>query len=343
MSFKAQAVVVANLGSPDAPDKRSLRKYLREFLMDEYVIDAPYLIRWMIVHLFILPFRPAKSAELYKSIWQKEGSPLVLYTEKFSRKLAEKVNLPVRTAMRYGNPSLEKVLGELKNEGYENIAVFSMYPQYAMSSSMTLEKKVEKVAAKLGLKTRVSRPYYNHKAYIDALAEVTLRALPAETDYFLSSFHGIPERHVEKTDPTGNHCLKVDNCCEKPSPAHATCYRHQCFETARLLREKLKISENESAVSFQSRLGRNPWLRPYTDFKMKELGEAGVENLAVCAPSFTADCLETLEELKIQNRDFFKDAGGGSFNYLPALNTADVWVDAAAMILAEQFDGISLR
>jgi ferrochelatase len=324
-----------NLGSPRTPAVPDVRQYLNEFLMDGYVLDAPWPIRRMIVSLFILPFRPKKSAEAYASIWTEHGSPLRHHSRALVAELGKQVTEPIALAMRYGNPSIADGVDELLSAGVEHIVIAPLYPQFADSTVTTCIEAARK-AIGTAAQTSVLPPFYANADYIEALRRTIAAHLPEPVDHVLFSYHGLPERHLTRTDPTGEHCLKRPDCCNTPSTAHATCYRHQAFETTRLVTEALGLEADRYSMSFQSRLGRLPWLTPYTDERLVELAEAGVRKLAVVCPAFVADNLETLEEIGIQGRDTFVEAGGEELTLVPCLNEDTGWAAALAGLLGDQ-------
>jgi ferrochelatase len=323
-----QAVLLVNLGSPDSTAVADVRKYLREFLMDGRVLDAPYPIRWSIVHLSILPSRPAQSAEAYEKIWAPEGSPLVVTSRKVQAALQERLPVPVELAMRYQNPSILQAIGRLREQGIEEVLLIPLFPHYAMSSYETAVERVKEVIAEIApeMALAVVPPYYDHPDYIEALVASAADYLGQGYDQLLFSFHGIPERHLRKSDPTKCHCLTSD-CCAKESPAQQTCYRSQCFKTAQAFVKAAGIPASKYAVAFQSRLGRDPWLKPYTDHLLESLGKARVKKLLVMCPAFVSDCLETLEEIGLRGRETFRAAGGGELTLIPCLNDHPRWVE----------------
>ena len=302
-----KGVLLVNLGSPDSPKTSDVRRYLREFLMDGRVLDAPYLIRFGVVHGGILPFRPKHSAEAYRKIWLPEGSPLIVTSRRVRDLLQARVTVPVELAMRYRNPSIAGALDRLVAAGVDEILLIAMFPHYAMSSYETAVERVRELLARRapGVALKVVPPYYNDPDYIRALVAAADNFLNQEFDHLLFSFHGIPERHLHKADPTGGHCLKAANCCETPGPAQATCYRAQCFQTARSFLTACSLPVSKSTIAFQSRLGREPWLRPYTDVTLVNLATHGVKKLLVICPAFVTDCLETIEEIGLRGRETF--------------------------------------
>ena len=318
-----QGVILLNLGSPDSTSVEDVRKYLREFLMDGRVLDAPFAIRWFLVNCLILPKRPKQSAEAYASIWREEGSPLVLTSRAQQAALAALLDMPVALGMRYGNPSTESALQELLDQGVDDLLIIPMYPHYAMSSYETAVVHLMDAVRKLKpeLKTTLLPPFYQEPGYIDALVE---RARPAledgNYDMLVFSFHGIPQRHLVKGDPSHAHCLTTHDCCNTCHPAHATCYRHQCAMTVEKFVAAMQIPKDKYMITFQSRLGREPWLQPYTDKSLEQLAVDGHKRVKVMCPAFTADCLETLEEIAEEGREIFLEAGGESFEQIPCLN-----------------------
>ena len=323
-----KGVLLVNLGSPNSPNKKDVKVYLREFLMDKRVLDVPYLIRKLLVELIILPTRPKKSAEAYQKIWWKEGSPLVVISKKVQEKVQEKSSLPVFLAMRYGNPSIKDTLQKIQAEGVTELFVIPLYPQHAMSSTETVVEKVKEEQQKHfpNIKLTFKEAFYNDKDYINALGENIKSHLPTEIDTILFSYHGLPERHIYKTDPT-NSC-EIADCCFKDSlPSHSFCYRHQCYKTTELITQKLNLPKEKIQVSFQSRLLKDPWLKPYTDLTLEELPKYGKKKIAVITPAFVSDCLETLEEIAMEGKEEFLQAGGESYTYIPCLNENDQWID----------------
>src|SRR5688500_14005916 len=278
-----KGIILMNLGSPDSTSLSDVKKYLDQFLMDERVIDKPWPLRALLVKGIIVPFRAPKSAEAYSTIWTKEGSPLVVLTRRLQQAVQSKVQEPVEIGMRNESPDPEAAFESLLKRipGLEEVIIVPLYPHYAMSSYETAVEYAKEIHAKKKYKFRLTiiPPFYNEPVYLHALAESIKPFLQQEYDQILFSYHGIPERHVKKSDVTGSHCLKVNDCCNVDSPAHATCYRHQCFTTTRLTAEKLGIPANKYRLSFQSRLGRDPWLQPYTAERLAQLPGEGVKKL----------------------------------------------------------------
>lgn len=323
-----KGVLLVNLGSPDSTEVSDVRKYLKEFLSDPRVIDSSPLARWIVVNWFILPFRPKETAKAYRKIWKPEGSPLVLSSEKVRDLVAEKVDMPIELAMRYGKPSIPSAIKQLRRQGIDKLFIILLYPHYAMSSYETalvaVMEEIEKTAPTI--KTTTLQPFYKDEGYIEAMVENARPYLEKEHDHLLFSFHGIPESHLRKGDPSHAHCLTVPDCCKTCNPAHATCYKHQCLETMRHFVELAKIPEGKYSHSFQSRLGREPWLKPYTDHKFLEFPKKGIKKLLVISPAFVSDCLETLEELAMAGKESFLKAGGESFELIHCMNEHPKWI-----------------
>lgn len=332
-----------NLGSPDSTEVKDVKRYLTEFLMDERVIDTPYWKRTLVVKGIIVPFRAPKSAEAYRSIWTKEGSPLILLTKELQEAVQKNFDEVVEINMRYGNPSTEDVLRKLHQQipGLEEVILFPLYPHYAMSSYETAVQQVKDVHKKRGYTSElvVIKPYYKEDLYIKALTGSMRPYLEQDYDKILFSYHGVPERHILKGDVTGCHCLKTNDCCYVPSPAHEFCYRHQCVVTTELVVNSLSVPRDKAEMTFQSRLGRDPWLKPYTAQRLAELPKEGVKKLLVVCPAFVSDCLETLEEIAEEGKHIFMEAGGESFTMIPCLNTHPLWVDAITTWLNDYMAG----
>ncbi len=330
-----KAILLANLGSPDKPKTKEVRKYLNQFLSDPYVIHLPWLLRRIIVSLFILPTRPKISAKAYQSIWAKEGSPLLFLSEQLKQAVQAKLDCPVAIAMRYGKPSIKKqLLSLVKDQGVTEILFIPLYPHYAESTVTTSVEEAKRVIKKFKLKVslQVQQPFYQHDDYISALvnsAQPYLQQpyLQQPYDHLLFSYHGLPEVHISKLDKSKKHCLKTVACCSKPHKVHKTCYRHQVFQTTRCFAEKANLPAGKYSVAFQSRLGRAKWLGPSTEERLRDLAENGVKNVLVICPSFVTDCLETLEEIAIRGQQVFKEAGGESLTLIPCLNDNEEWVD----------------
>ncbi|HOW64519.1 MAG TPA: ferrochelatase [Candidatus Paceibacterota bacterium] len=328
--MKKQAVLLINLGSPDSPAVPDVRRYLKEFLMDERVIDLAPWKRWLLVHLLILPFRPRRTSEAYRKIWWPDGAPLVVISRRVQSALQQRLAVPVELAMRYQNPSIESALRRLTDRGIRKLVAIPLYPQYASSSYETVEARVREAAAEIAadMDLRVVPPFYNDPGYLEAWVNSSRRFLQHDYDHLLFSFHGIPERHLRLTDPTHAHCLQKTDCCQIPSPAHAKCYRAQAFRMVESFVKLAGVPSGKYSVAFQSRLGRDPWLKPYTDTALADLPGRGIRHLLVTCPAFVADCLETLEEIGMRGKETFERAGGKMLTLIPCLNAHPDWISA---------------
>ena len=330
-------VLLINLGTPQAPQAGAVRRYLREFLSDPRVIDIPALPRWLLVHGIIAPFRAPRSAAAYRTIWGPAGSPLLTNGRALEAALAERLrDRPVALGMRYGQPSLASALERLLEQGVERVLAVPLYPQYASSSTGSSVERLYRLASERWNTPwiEVLPPFFDAPEFLEAVADVARPALEAfRPDHVLLSYHGLPERHVKKSDPTGAHCLAQADCCERPCEANRWCYRAQCFATSRGLAARLGLPAERLSTAFQSRLGRDPWIRPFTDERVLELARAGVKRLAVLCPSFTADCLETLEEIGGRAREEFLAHGGEALELVPCVNAAPAWVAGLAALI----------
>lgn len=340
-----RAVLLVNLGSPDSPSVPDVRRYLREFLGDERVIDLASPLRYALLEGIILRTRPKKSAHAYASIWQPEGSPLIITSRSVRDKLAATLGeaTPVYLAMRYGQPSIASVIGQMAADGIKDVLLFPQYPHYAMSSWETVAVKVYAERAKLAphLQITTVQPFYQDADYIEALHAVAAPYLAQPHDHLLFSYHGIPERHLRKADSSKAHCTTVADCCTTCSPAHATCYKAQVLATTRAFVARAKISPAKHSVSFQSRLAGEPWLSPFTDKVLETLPKEGKKRLLVLCPAFVTDCLETIEEISGEGREGFLAAGGESFQQIPCLNDHPAYIDFLAKRTARWLTGAS--
>jgi len=348
----AESLVVFNLGSPRSPAPKHVRPYLHQFLMDPYVIDLPWISRAALVYGVITWSRPRKSGHAYEAIWDAaRGSPLIYHTQDFALKLQARLGSDVRVTygMRYAQPSVEAAISEALSSAPSKLSLCGMYPHHALSSNETLKQECLRVLKKLDYKGEVSwlKPFHSEPEFIDAFAAQARRHLPPVIDdktYVLMSFHGIPERHLSKL-PTYNsrHCLRPrGDCCDELNEKNRDCYRAQSFSTARLLAKALGIKQAQYSVSFQSRLGRTPWIKPYTDFVLKDLAQRGYRKVYVLCPSFVTDCLETLEEIRIREAEAFRSYGGEELTLIPCPNSDDVWVEGFARMYPRLLEGLSL-
>ena len=332
MSTPKRAVLLVNLGSPDSTDVPDVRRYLREFLGDERVIDLkPRWIAKFLVNCIIAPTRAPKSAKAYREIWKPEGSPLVLTSMSVQRKLIASLgpDTPVFLAMRYGTPAIPGVLQAIAAAGIEELLLIPQYPHYAMSSWETVVVKVYADAKLHAPKTRITcvQPFYEDADYIEALHAVSQPHLDANPhDHILFSYHGIPVRHLREGDASHAHCTITPDCCNTCSAAHAMCYKAQCVKTTQAFVKRAGIPDGKWSISFQSRLVGEPWLTPYTDFEFERLPKENKKRLVVFTPAFVADCLETLEEIEGEGKEQFLHAGGEAFHHVPCLNDQDPYI-----------------
>ena len=328
-----KGVLLVNLGSPESPEPKDVKKYLGEFLMDERVIDVPLWARTLLVKGIILNTRPKQSAKAYKKIWWEDGSPLIVLSEQLQDQVQNHTELPIALAMRYGSMTIKKGLQELVDKGVDEVFLIPLYPQFAMATTETILVLAEEVrqADFPNLKIDSLPAFYNKPDYIKVLAE-SVKGHLQDKDYehLLFSYHGVPERHIRKSDITNGHCKIDGSCCETASKAHEFCYRHQCKEVTRLVGEYLGLEENTFSTSFQSRLGFDPWLQPYTDRTIERLGKKGIKKMAIVTPAFVSDCLETLEEIAMEGEEIFHEVGGKEFITIPCLNTDSNWVKLLA-------------
>ncbi|HVE81779.1 MAG TPA: ferrochelatase [Myxococcales bacterium] len=330
-SSRRRGLLLVNLGTPEDPTTPAVRRYLREFLSDPRVLDLSPLGRWLLLNLVILPIRPARSAEAYRKVWTKGGSPLLVHSRRLAEAVADAVvgDFVVSLAMRYGRPSIPEGLEALRRAKVESVTVLPLYPQEAASSTSSTLARVYQLAAEGwdAVPLRVVPPFFDSRGFLDAFAEVG-RPVLAESrpEHVLFSFHGLPERHVRRTAGEPSPCRFDQGCCARLGPDNARCYRAQCFHTARELAGRLGLPEGGFSVAFQSRLGRTPWIQPFTDRLLVELPARGVKRVAVMVPSFVADCLETLEEIGLRGAESFRAAGGEQLTLVPSLNAHPAWV-----------------
>ena len=325
-----KGALLINLGSPDSPNPKDVRKYLGEFLMDERVIDLPKLLRVFLVKGIILNTRPKKSAKAYEKIWWEEGSPLIVLSKRLREFIQKKVSVPIGLAMRYGSPSIEYGIKSLVDQGVDEIMLIPLYPQFAMATTETILVLAEKIKnekyPELGF--TILPPFYNHQDYIRVLSHSIQENLKNKKwEHLLFSYHGIPKRHIRKSDITKSHCKMNKSCCQITSKAHQYCYRHQCYETTRQVAKYLELKDGSYSTSFQSRLGLDPWLQPYTDKTISQFARKGIKNMAIVTPAFISDCLETLEEIGMEAVEDFKEKGGEELHVIPCINTRTDWVN----------------
>ncbi len=355
-------ILLVNLGTPDSTSVSDVRKYLLQFLMDWRVIDIPAIPRWILVNGIIGPFRAPKSAKVYRSVWTPEGSPLMVYTQSFKAKLATALGpeYVVELGMRYQSPSTESALEKFKNKGFERIVVVPLFPQYASASSGSVHDEVMRLVRNWQIVPEIVmlHQFFAHPGFLNAITQVWADYFEAKlkvqlpVDQYWSSqqlqkdekghdhgyqhvvfsYHGLPERQIRKGDCSNGGCLS-STCCDTLRADNRSCYRAQCFATTRLLVAKLGIPEGSYTTCFQSRLGNDPWIKPYTDDKIKELAKSGVHRVLALSPSFVSDCLETIEEIGVEYKEKFEEAGGHVWDLMPCVNDHDSWVEGMASIL----------
>lgn len=340
MKESRTGVLLVNLGTPDSPNTGDVRRYLREFLMDERVIDIPALSRWMLINLIIAPFRAPKSSAEYKKVWTDEGSPLLIYGERVEQLLQEALGekYMVKLAMRYQNPSVRSVLDQMEGQGLDSIIVIPMYPQYASASSgSSIEKVMQEMKHWAILpEVHVVSNFPIYEPFIKAFTEIGKSYLAKhDYDHVVFTYHGIPERHVLKGS-INDFCQLCDDCCGVSSPDNAHCYRGNCFATTRALVKALELEEGSYTVCFQSRLGKTPWIKPYTDEVLVELAKKGVKRVLAFSPSFVADCLETTIEVGEEYHEDFIEAGGERWDLVESLNDHPLWIEALKQMVHDQ-------
>jgi ferrochelatase len=330
-------VLLINTGSTDAPRAPETRAYLRQFLSDPRVLDINPIVRWLLLNLVILPTRPKNSAHAYSQVWTEKGSPLIVISKELMEALKKRMpNAEFAIGMRYGGPSIESSFDELMTKGIDRMIVAPLFPQYSSAANGSALELVYALAGKRWNVPPISvlPPCYAEPSFIESWAAVIKPYLDSfKPDRLLMSYHGLPERQMKKSDKTGAHCLAGASCCDAIVDANQHCYRAQCYATSRLLAAKLCLTPKQYSISFQSRLGRDPWIKPPTDEVVPALPKKGVKRLAVICPAFTADCLETLEEIAMRAKSDFLTAGGEAFQFIPCLNAHPVWVDALAGLL----------
>jgi len=329
-----KGILLVNLGTPDSPATADVRKYLDQFLMDERVIDIPKLNRTLLVKGIIVPFRSPKTAKLYKEIWNENGSPLLFYSQLQAKMLQERLgnDYHVELAMRYQSPSIASALANLKAGLVESIQVIPMFPQYASASTGSVMQLVMELVSKWPTVPPISfvNSFHDNELMIKVFAENARKHNVESYDHVLFSFHGLPERQLLKCDHTGNYCLKSADCCQTLNDTNKFCYSAQGHDTARLIAKELNLSRDQYTVCFQSRLGKEPWVQPYTTDVLKKLAAEGKKRLLVFSPAFVADCLETLYEITVEYHEEFKTLGGEHVQLVESLNDSPVFIEALA-------------
>ena len=329
-------ILLINLGTPDSPSVKDVRRFLREFLMDPLVVDLPFITRWLLVNCIIVPFRGPKSASEYQRLWTEKGSPLKVHSEELLTKMIAKFEgrFDVAMAMRYQNPDIRCGLQKLKDAGCEELLIVPLFPQYAEATTLSILNKVNSDLENMGwqVKTKNISTFASDEGFIDALVSRVENMDVGSVDHTVFSYHGLPERQLEKLN---NGCLK-DNCCDVISEKNQNCYRAQCFATTRAIAEKMQLSRQQYSICFQSRQGNIPWIQPYVDDVISALAKNGSRRIRVFSPAFVADCLETTIEIGFTYRKLFKDLGGEELYLVPGLNSADKWVDALENIIIKK-------
>ena len=339
--MRKKGVLILNLGTPNSPSVRDVRVYLREFLNDPRVIDIGRIAQLLLVNLIIVPFRAPKSAKEYKKLFKigNGKSPLLTYGKNLTKKLKSlaKNDFDVELAMRYGSPSMEDVLGKMRLKNYDEIYIFPLYPQYASASSGSTIEKAFKIINKWWVipEVKVIGQFYNHSSYIECMINRAKLFNISDYDHIMFSYHGIPERHVDKVYLDGKPC--ADHSCEDEINAeNANCYKATCYATTRLLVKELKLEQGTYSTCFQSRLGRDPWLMPYTDLTIEKLGKEGKKKILVFSPAFVADCLETTIEIGEEYLELFQENGGEVLQLVPSLNDDEDWAKGLFKIIQEK-------
>ena len=338
-----KGVLLINVGTPDEPTVKSVRNYLREFLLDPDVIDAPYIIRQLLVRGIILRVRPRKIAPLYQKIWMDEGSPLRVYSDRITKSLNDMVeDIEFEFAMRYGNPSIEFGLKNLQAKGVEELLLLPMFPHYAQATTESALKHTYKQLKAMKWQPKIIEMghFETDEEYVVPLANSIESQLDKDA-HLLFSYHGLPVSHVKRIDTSKNHCQQVDECCSIKSEANALCYGHHCMNTTQTVVGLLGLGEDQWSLSFQSRIGPVKWLEPSTMNKVEELVKRGVKKLAIVAPAFLADGLETLEELDIGIREHFIELGGEELTVIKCLNDNEDWVEGLSKLVGKKFDSLA--
>jgi protoporphyrin/coproporphyrin ferrochelatase len=333
--MKTTGILLVNLGTPNSPKGKDVYQYLIEFLTDKRVIDSGWLARQLLVRSVIVPFRYRQSAKAYRSIWTQEGSPLKVYGYRVQEKLQERLGkeFVVELAMRYQHPSISEALERLQSKSINRLIVIPLFPQYASATTGSVHQKVMEILSQWDVIPELVfiDQYATHPDMIEAFCEVASPYRCANYDHVLLSFHGLPEKQLVKADKKA-HCLRTQDCCQKLSKTNATCYSAQCYATAQALAKALKLEKSHYTLSFQSRLGKDPWLQPYTSEVIRDLARKGKKRILVFCPSFVCDCLETVYEIGVEYAEEFKHAGGEQLDLVPGLNDHPRWIDALSVM-----------
>jgi ferrochelatase len=335
--FGKKGVLMVNLGTPDSPNRKDVRRYLTQFLMDARVIDYPFLVRSLLVKGVIAPFRSGSSSKLYKELWTEEGSPLKVYGERLSENVREQLGeeYVVELAMRYQNPSMESALKKLLQAQVSEIIVFPLFPQYASATTGSVHEEVMRLLVKEEAipNVKLINSYYDYAPMIDVFVENAKQFNLEEYDHILFSYHGLPQRQLRKADACGNYCLKQENCCHSISAVNQFCYSAQCHATTQAIVNKLNLKEEQYTTCFQSRLGPEKWAQPYTSKVIEEQSKKGAKKLLVFSPAFVADCLETIIEIGTEYQEEFEEMGGEHVDLVPSLNDNPKWISAVADLI----------
>lgn len=335
-----KGVLLVNLGTPDEPTRGAVYTYLKQFLLDPRVIDIPWLPRNLLVRGIIAPFRSGSSSKIYKKLWTEDGSPIKIYgytLQKEVQKILGEEYL-VELAMRYQSPSIESALKKLKDAFVDEIIIFPLFPHYASASTGSVLEEVMRLLSKELVipPLRLINSYYDNEEMIQVFVDNAKKHDVEKMDHVLFSFHGVPQRHMTKADPTNEHCLKKENCCSNICDANKFCYSAQCHQTAHLIAEKLGLPKEKYTICYQSRLGSDPWMQPYTTDSLKERAKAGDKNMLVFSAAFVADCLETTVEISDEYQEEWEEMGGEKLYLVESLNDNPKWVNAVANIIKEQ-------
>lgn len=324
-------ILLINLGSPKSLALNDVRAYLKEFLSDDYVIDLPKVLQQIILRCFILPFRTPKTKSAYKSIWTSNGSPLIHNTKLIAESLKKRTGWNVQISMRYQEPSIKNSILSFKKNQNNDIIILPLYPHNAMSTTKSTKKAINTIVKKYypDLRYKLIKPFYDHPKYIYALSEQLKLHMHNKFDRLVFSYHGLPERHIKKSDLSGKHCFSNTSCCDIDCVESKNCYRSNVLKTSKLVADRLTLRDSEWMVTFQSRVTiiDRKWLKPFTDIELINFPKKDVKNIVICCPSFVADCLETLEEINLRERKSFLKAGGKKFTYVPCLNNDKNFID----------------
>jgi len=332
-------VLLTQLGTPDSPSVKDVRKYLTEFLNDKYVIDFPWLKRWLLVNLIIIPFRASNSAKLYQEIWSNEGSPLLKHTLELKDKLQGELgdSYHVAMGMRYQSPNLKDALQELYDTQVDKVVAIPLFPQYATSTTKSTIEKINSLVGKMNNFPKINfiERFFDHPLFIESWVKRAAQYNAADYDHVIFSFHGLPERQIKKLDISNSHCLEKEGCCTINCEWNTHCYKHHCYETAKSIATRIGLNEKNYTICFQSRLGRDPWIQPHSDKVIEEKAKQGMKKLLVFSPAFVADCLETLYEITVEYGEIFTEFGGEKVQLVESLNSGPDWVTALKSMVQE--------